>query len=310
MNILEVTLNLGILTKVVDKFPYLTNFSRLITKLNCLGKKRNWETSNDLEKYQELAKREPCNPNAHLKLARIYEKKGARQQAFAEYFLVAEIFFRNGLYPNAMAIYKRILEQDPSLDQIKLKIANTYQKIDLLEKAFSQYSQLLHHYQGLGMKDKAKEIMTLLDGFNQKNFEPDKKAYLKYRLVKELSKFQENGNAGSSRKEKEEFFDLRAELDDSMPMDIEGGKEISTEKIYGFEAILKELKESAPPDKVYPNFHYHMGTACSEMGFRNEAIEQFQIAIEKGQNPFEAAQLLDSILAEEGSWEGTAQSLS
>ena len=204
MNILEVTLNLGILTKVVDKFPYLTNFSRLITKLNCLGKKRNWETSNDLEKYQELAKREPCNPNAHLNLARIYEKKGARQQAFAEYFLVAEIFFRNGLYPNALAIYKRILEQDPSLDQIKLKIANTYQKIDLLEKAFSQYSQLLHHYQGLGMKDKAKEIMTLLDGFNQKNFEPDEKAYLKYRLVKELSKCQENGNAGPSRKEKEE----------------------------------------------------------------------------------------------------------
>jgi hypothetical protein len=60
-----------------------------------------------------------------------------------------------------------------------------------------------------------------------------------------------------------------------MPMDIEGGKEISTEKIYGFEAILKELKESAPSDKVYSNFHQHTGTACSEMEFRNEAIEQF-----------------------------------
>jgi tetratricopeptide (TPR) repeat protein len=297
MNILKTPLNLGMLTKAVDKFPYRTNFSSLITKLSCLGKKGNREPSNDLEKYQELVKREPCNPNAHLKLARIYEKKGARQQASAEYFLAAEVFFRNGLYPDALAIYKRILEQDPSLDQIRLKIANTYQKIELLEKAFSQYSQLLHHYQGLGMKDKAQEIMTLLDGFNQENFKPDEKAYLKYRLVKEVSKFQENGNSGSSRKE-EEFFDLRGELDDSMPMDIDGGKETSTEKIYGFEAILKELKESAPSDKVYPNFHYHMGTACSEMGFGNEAIEQFQMAIEKGQSPFEAAQFLDSILAE------------
>ena len=48
--------------------------------------------------------------------------------------------------------------------------------------------------------------------------------------------------------------------------------------------------------------------ACSEMGFRNEAIEQFQMAIEKGQNPFEAARLLDSILAEEGSWKETPPS--
>ena len=147
-----------------------------------------------------------------------------------------------------------------------------------------------------------------LFGSEQKQFEPDEKAYLKYRLVKELSKFQENGNVGSSKTGEEEFFDLGAELDNSTPMDIKGCKEISTEKVYGFGAILQELKESAPPDKVYPNFHYHMGMACSEMGFRNEAIEQFQMAIKKGQNPFEAARLLDSILAEEGSWKGTSQS--
>jgi len=282
-------------------FIIISKFLMTIARLSYLGKKEKWETSNDLEKFQELAKREPWNPSTHLKLARIYEKKGGRQQAFAEYFLVAEIFFRNGLYSNALAIYKRILEQDPSLDQIKLKIANTYQKIDLLEKAFSQYSELLHYYQGLGMKDKAQEIMTLMDGFEQNKFEPDERAYLRYRLVKEISKSQENGNVESPINEKEEFFDLRAELDNSMSMDIGGAKEISTEKIYGFDPILKELKESAPPDNVYPSFHYHMGTACLEMGFRSEAIEQFQMAIENGQKAFEAARLLGSILAEEGS---------
>ncbi len=309
MKILEIIFDIGKLIKLVDTFPYLKNFSRLITKLSYQGKKEEWETPNDLERYQELAKREPWNPSAHLKLARIYEKKGGSQQAFAEYFLVAEIFFRSGLYPNALAIYERILEQDPSLDQVKLKIANTYQKIDLLEKAFSQYSQLLHYYQGLGMKDKAQEIMSLMDGFEEKRFEPDEKAYLKYRLVKELSKFEENGNAGSSKNEEEELFDLRTELDNSMPMDIRGAKDISTEKIYGFDAILKELKKSALPDKVYPNLHYHMGSACLEMGFRNEAIAQFQMAIEKGQNPFEAARLLDTILAEDASWKGTPHPL-
>ena len=166
-----------------------------------------------------------------------------------------------------------------------------------------------HYYHDRGLKEKAQEIMTLMAGFEQKKFEPDEKAYLKYRLVKELAKLHENekGNTEYSKNEKEEFFDLGVELENSSPIEIAGGKEISGEKNYGFDAILRELKKSAPPDTVYPNLHYHMGLACSEMGFRNEAIEQFQMAIEKGQNPFEAARLLDTIFAEEASWEGALQ---
>ncbi len=295
--------NIRKLRKVVEIFPHLKNFSKFKAQHSYLGKRERGETSNELAKYQELVKREPWNPNAHLTLARIYENQGERQKAIAEYFLVAEIFFRNGLYPNALTIYKQILERDQSLDHVNLKIAITYQKMNSLEKAFSQFSQLLHYYHGLGLKEKAQEIMTLMAGLRQKHFEPDEKAYLKYRLVKEFSKFRENerGNTENSKNEKGEFFDLSAELENSRPIEIGRSQGISGEKIYGFDAILKELKESEPLDKVYPNFHYHMGLACSEMGFRNEAIEQFQMAIEKGQNPFEAARLMDTILAEKAS---------
>ncbi len=302
MNPLEIIFDIRKLSKVVIKFPYQKFFSRFITKFSYPGKKERQKTSNELAEYQELVKSEPWNPNAHLKLARIYENQGENQKAIAEYFLVAEIFFRNGLYPNALEIHKQILKQDQSLDQVSLKIANIYQKMNSLENAFSQYNQLLHYYHGVGLKEKAQEIMKLMAGFEQKKFEPDEKAYLRYRLVKELSKFRENekGDTENSKNEKREFFDLMVELENSRPIEIRGCKEISGEKSYGFDAILKELKKSAPADKVYPNLHYHMGLACSEMGFRNEAISQFQMAIEKGQNPFEAARLLDTILAEEG----------
>jgi tetratricopeptide (TPR) repeat protein len=308
MTPLEIIFEIRKVSKVVIKFTYLNFLSRFITKFSYPGKKERRKTSNELTEYQELVKREPWNPNAHLQLARIYENQGESKKAIAEYFLVAESFFRNGLYPNALAINKQILKQDQSLDQVSLKIATIYQKMNSLENAFSQYNQLFHYYHGIGLKEKAQEIMTLMAGLESKRIEPDEKAYLKYRLVKEISKFCENekGSTECSKKEKGEFFDLMVELENSRPIEIGGRKEISREKSYGFEAILKELRRSALPDKVYPNLNYHIGVACSEMGFRNEAISQLQMAIEKGQNPFEAARILDTILAEQASWKGGA----
>jgi tetratricopeptide (TPR) repeat protein len=49
-----------------------------------------------------------------------------------------------------------------------------------------------------------------------------------------------------------------------------------------------------------------MGNACKEMGFNDGAIEQFQIALEKGQKPAEAAKLLSKCYREKG-WFHEAQ---
>jgi len=76
----------------------------------------------------------------------------------------------------------------------------------------------------------------------------------------------------------------------------------STEKMYGFEYIFKELKETGAPSTAYPNFHYDMGVACREMGFIDEAIEQFQIALKNGQSPFEAAKVLGLCFRDKGWW--------
>ena len=79
------------------------------------------------------------------------------------------------------------------------------------------------------------------------------------------------------------------------------------EKIYGFEEIFKELKETSGPSAVDPNFNYNLGVASREMGFLDDAIEQFQIALEKEQNPFEAANMLGLCHKEKGQWEEAAQ---
>ena len=60
------------------------------------------------------------------------------------------------------------------------------------------------------------------------------------------------------------------------------------EKGIGVEEIFKELKEIGGPSAANPHFNYNMGVACRELGFFDEAMDQFEAAVKKGQKPFEA----------------------
>ena len=299
------------LDEQIKYFLSLKILRKLFSKLSHRFKKEKHPTINEMKNYLELTKKEPCNANAHLKLAEIYEKKGEKQKANAEYFLVAEMFSKNGLYPHAMAIYKQILKQDQSLDLVNLKIANTSEKMGLLRDAFSQYSHLLHKYHGLGLKDQTQEIMALMDGLEQTKLQADERIYLKYRLMKEMMKLEQEGKKyfECPEKEEKEFFDLGAELEMSIPIEVKDVKNISTDKVNGFEEILKELKESSGLNNLYPNFNYDIGNACLEMGFLDEAIDQLQMAIDNGQNPFDAAKLLGTCFTKKGLWNECSENL-
>ncbi len=106
--------------------------------------------------------------------------------------------------------------------------------------------------------------------------------------------------------EKGDFFDLGAEL--SGTEDVEGNPAaaVSTEKFSGFEEIVKELRNTEIPPDIYPDFNYQMGIACRDMGFSDGAIEHFQIALENGQHPLEAAKCLSKCFREKG-WFQEAQ---
>ena len=84
-----------------------------------------------------------------------------------------------------------------------------------------------------GRKDKALEIMGLM-------------AELDPRKIALEEKVQNLTDVLILQEVKEGFTDHRG-----------GSKEISTlEKVYGFEDILKELKEVTSPSLAYPNFNY------------------------------------------------------
>jgi tetratricopeptide (TPR) repeat protein len=269
-----------------------------------------------------LIKKEPGNAKAHLKLAELYQKGGEKKKAISEYLAAAEIFLKNNFYARAMAIYKQVPKQDPSLDHVYLKIADIYKNMGFLGDAFAQYRILVQHYDGLGQKEKALEIMAMMADLDPRKAEGKEKAKdsiqagsLQADSLKEMKPIPlpeiEAPRLEPLREiSKGDYFDLGAELETSEPTEITDYKEIATlEKIYGFEEIFKELKETSGPSAVDPNFNYNMGVASREMGFWDDAIEQFQIALESGQNPFEAANMLGLCYKEKGMLDEAAQAL-
>ena len=283
-----------------------------------LGKSRSQDP---LDLYLKLIKKEPGNAKAHLKLAELYQKAGEKKRATSEYLAAAEIFLKNNFYARAMAIYKQVPKQDPSLDHVYLKIADIYKNMGFLGDAFAQYRILLQHYDSLGQKEKALEVMALMADLDPRKAEGKEQIKLFKQTAKQTASRQEITPLPPPKIEaprleplretsKKDYFDLGAELETLEPAKITDYKKINTmEKVYGFEEIFKELKQTSGPSVVDPNFNYNMGVASREMGFWEDAIEQFQIALESGQNPFEAANMLGLCYKEKGLLDEAAKAL-
>jgi tetratricopeptide (TPR) repeat protein len=168
----------------------------------------------------------------------------------------------------------------------------------------------VNHYDKLGRQDKAMEIMGLMSELDLRNLDLDEGIQNFGDLFKEeeaenISYEQKEGcEEGVFKKvESGSFFDLNAELQTGTPIDLGGLKEVSTsEKPYGAQDLLKDLEKVNDSNFVYPDFHYQLGEAYLEMGSFDAAGEQFQLALENGQRPFEAAFMLGLLFKKENKW--------
>ena len=256
------------------------------------------------KRYLDLVQKEPDNANAHMKLAEIYQKKGEKQKAISEYLLAADIFTEKQSYDQAIALYKQLYRQDPSLDQVYLKIADIYRERGFLADAVAQYRILAQYYESSGMKDEASEIMKLMA-----EMEPQETVLNESSNNPIPLREGEEGDRRLAEGTSKGFFDLGAELRIDKPVQLKPFQEVSTsERVHGVKEIFKELKAIGGPGMVDPHFNYTMGVAYRELGFCDEAIEQFEIAVQKRQKPFEALSMLGFCYKEKGMWDESQQS--
>lgn len=279
------------------------NPHRFLAKINPFFKKDNARELQEMEFYKRLTKKEKGNPRIHLKLADLYQKRGENQKAISEYLKAAEIFLENGLLAQAMALYKRVLKENPQLEEVKWKIAEIYGRMGFLGEAFRHYNQLLNQYEIIGSKDKIQEILKLLINLDPQKFMLDRERGNNPCGIGSLNDSAKAGSKDLYEGLESSFFDLSAALQKSEPVEFSYPPEVQMDNDVGFGRVIKELCKNQEEEKIYPHFYFQLGVACWEMGFIDEAIEYLQESIKKEECIFEAARMLGKCYKEKGWWE-------
>jgi len=210
-----------------------------------------------------------------------------------------------------MATQKKPAGADPFEDAAHVELAKTYLKMGLREDALAQYRILAQHYTSLGMGDKALKVMALMAKIDSR--EPGSGKGIPGLKHPMTLKIRGAANGGSeeaaiqeapiNEKEKDPYFDLAAELEIAKSGGTRGYKEIGTsEEAPGCTGNFKELRTTTRTNSMDPNSNYNVGLGCLESGLIDDAIQQFQIAYEKRENPFEAARLLGLCFKEKTMW--------
>ena len=276
------------------------NPHRFLTKINSFFRKDDGKELQEIEYYKRLAKKDKSNPRIHLKLADLYQKRGESRKAIAEYLTAAEIFVENGLLPQAMALYKRVLKDNPQLEDINWKLAEIYGRMGFWGEAFRHYNQLLNQYEIIGSKDKIQEILRLLVNLDPQKFMLNREREPNSNVI---GKIDESEKAGNKEAQANSFFDLNAALQKNEPVKFSYFPEVQMDKDVGFGQIIRELRKNEEEEKIYPHFYFHLGVACWEMGFIDEAIEHLQESLKREEGIFEAARMLGKCYKEKGWWE-------
>ena len=254
----------------------------LLNRLGWIFSRKKRRASEELARYSGAIEKNPQNCRGHVHLAALYQKRGEKEKAIAEYLLAAGIYRRNQFYHQAMAIYKTVLRQEPELDSAQREMADLLREMGFLGDALAHYEQLWQLYEKQGRKEKSRELCSLIGEF----FPAGETGG---RGVHDQPAGSRNDPEGEM---KAPFFDLRAELEAGEDVKMPNGQRVFAEGISGFLEIFREVKETIIPSRAYPDFHYHLGVACWKMGFVDEAIEELLAALENGQKSFETENLL------------------
>ncbi|MDH4264690.1 MAG: hypothetical protein OEW45_03540 [Deltaproteobacteria bacterium] len=286
----------------------------LLSQISLLFRRGKRKRSRNLQFFLELVNREPMNANAHLKMAEIYQKHGEKKNARSEYLRAADIFCNAEQYNKGAAIYNKVLQQEPELEFVNLKLADIYRKMGFIGQAFNHYQKLYCSYNNAGMQDKASELIGFMADLDPEKFTLGETNYIEPPCFEEFKSQELNENITKInldrplQEEKRSFFDLTAMLEVNNPIECGASKSIIMEEGYSFENIFGELKKTKEVEKLYLNYNYQMGLVCKEMGLIDEAIKQFQIALEKNQESIESAKLLDQCLIDKRCREESRQS--
>jgi tetratricopeptide (TPR) repeat protein len=124
-----------------------------------------------IAEYVRVVEDQPKDWNTANTLGDLYMRAGQSDKAVGQYARIADHFFREGFYPKAAALYKKILKITPDDEAIQLNLAELSAKQGLLADAKSYLTAVGSRRRARGDRRGAEEIVIRLGGLDPSDFE-------------------------------------------------------------------------------------------------------------------------------------------
>jgi tetratricopeptide (TPR) repeat protein len=119
--------------------------------------------------YKKIIKLAPERRDACLKLAELNAERGLTGNAIEDYLSIAKQYTKEGDVAEALNVYRKIADLDPSNTHIRVKIAELCIKEDLKSEAIEEYLKAAEVLQNQSKKREAEEIYQRVLQLDPKN---------------------------------------------------------------------------------------------------------------------------------------------
>jgi len=248
-----------------------------------------------ISSLEEQLRQTPNNFRLRLKLADSYLIYGEREKALAEYCKSARLYLEHDFTPLAVAIYKKILNEEPQHLEANLELGHIYQQKKFYADATSYFRVAFDNYRENGLNNNALQTLEtiieiapdkepfriLLQELFPDHRESEKSIYSDIIVTHTQTPPKPRPLLGNSD-DPDLFFDLGAELGDEIEKinDFsitetgtdeaqENLQEHGVEKIFQtLESTLYKHKNSTDSDR----FYYNLALSYNELKMPEQAL--------------------------------------
>src|SRR3954447_2462717 len=121
--------------------------------------------------YKKINKLDPSKLDIYAKLADLYGKQGLAMEAKSQYQVLADYYLKHGDPANALTIYRKISELDPSSINVHVKLADLYGQNSQTAEALKEYDRVGRMLLKRGMLDEAVQVFKKALKIDAKNIE-------------------------------------------------------------------------------------------------------------------------------------------
>lgn len=112
--------------------------------------------------YKKILKIAPNRKEIYLRMGDLNRERGLTGNAREDYLFAAKLYSQEGLIKEALEVYRKIADLDPSNLSVRKKIADIFLKEGLKKEAIEEYNKVAASHQKAGDRDDAETLYKVI----------------------------------------------------------------------------------------------------------------------------------------------------